>query len=214
MRQESGFSPNERRLLSRLNTPHKIQRYLDSMDYNLEEEGETCYSPRRVIRYGTANCIEAAIFAAAALRFHGDPPLIVDLTSVRDEDHIVAVFRRFGHWGAIAKSKYVGLRYREPIHRSIRELALSYFEHYFNLMGEKTMRGYSRPINLSRFDDVNWMTTEEDLFCIGEYLEKVRHTRLLTPRMIVNLARVTPIMKEAGELEMRRSGLLRKAKRG
>jgi len=205
-----GFLPSETRILSKLRTPIRIQRYLDSIDYNLGKREETCLSPRMVIRNKKANCIEGAIFAAAALRFHGHPPLIVDLTAVRDDDHIIAVFKRFGHWGAVAKSKYTGLRYREPIHRSIRELALSYFDDYFNPAGEKTLRGFSAPANLSMFDDANWMTTEKSIFFIAEHLVGVRHKSLLTRSMVRNLGRLTPIQREAGELEMRRARLAQK----
>jgi len=204
-----GFSSGEARLLSRLRTPILVQRYLDSINYNLGRR-EACLSPRMVLRNGRANCIEGAIFAAAALRFRGHPPLVVDLTAVRDDDHVIAVFKRFGHWGAVAKSKYTGLRYREPIHRSIRELALSYFEDYFNPAGEKTLRGFSAPVNLSMFDDANWMTTEKSVFFIAEHLVGVRHRNLLTRSMIRDLSRLATIQREAGELEMRRARLAQK----
>jgi len=212
MKRKFGFSLKECRILSRLNTPEKIQDFLDKIDYNLEEDPETCFSPRKVLKEKKANCIEGAIFAAAALRFHGHPPLIVDLTSVRDDDHLLAVFKRKGYWGAIAQSKYTGLRYREPIHRTIRELALSYFEGYFNFDGEKTLRGYSLPVNLARFDKLNWMTTEKDLWFIEDYLNEISHKKLVTYGMIRNLRMVVPLMKEAGELWMIKEGLLKKIK--
>lgn len=207
------FSKKECKILSKLKTPRKIQDYVDNLEYNLEEQGETCFSPRRVMREKKANCIEGAIFAAAALRFQGFPPLIVDLVSVRDDDHILAVFKIDGRWGSIAKSKYSGLMFREPIHKTIRELAISYFEGYFNFEGEKTLRGYSKPVNLSRFDKVNWMTTEEDMFFFEDYLGKIKHEKLLTRKMILNLRRVTPLMKEAGELWMIKRGSLKKIKK-
>ena len=202
-----GFSPSEARVLSRLRTPIRIQRYLDSIDYNLGRREDACLSPRMVLRNGKANCIEGAIFAAAALRFHGHPPLVVDLTAVRDDDHVIAVFKRFGHWGAVAKSKYTGLRYREPIHRNIRELALSYFEDYFNPAGQKTLRSFSAPVDLSMFDYANWMTTEKSIFFMAEHLVGVKHRSLLTRGMVRNLGKVNPIQREAGELEMRRARL-------
>ena len=142
----------------RLDTPSKIQQFLDGITYNLESYGDTFRSPRRVLRDRTANCIEGAVLAAAALRVQGDPPLIMDLTAVRDEDHVIAVFRRRGLWGAIGTSKFTGLRYREPVYRTLRELAMSYFEHYYNLAGERTLRGHGRPVNLARFDGLHWMT--------------------------------------------------------
>ena len=173
----------------RLDTPSKIQKFLDDIPYNTEDEGETFRSPRRVLRDQTANCIEGAALAAAALRVQGAPPLIMDLTAVRDEDHVIAVFRRQGLWGAIGTSKFTGLRDREPVYRTLRELAMSYFEHYFNLEGERTLRGHGRPVNLARFDRLHWMTSEVDLWPIAEHLERIPHvslvpsgvTRRLTP---------------------------------
>src|SRR6266550_7716867 len=163
----------------RLETPGKVQRFLDRIPYNIEADGDTFRSPRRVLRDQTANCIEGAVLAAAALRVQGDPPLIMDLTAVRDEDHVIAVFRRRGLWGAIATSKFTGLRYREPVYRTVRELAMSYFEQYFNLAGERTLRGYGRPVNLARFDRLRWMTSDEDLWQISAHLERIPHVALL-----------------------------------
>jgi len=169
----------EKRLLRSLATPWKIQRHLDALPYNKEKDGLTCRSPRRVIRDKTAHCFEAALFAAATLRVNGYPPLILDLESVRDDDHVIAIYRIDQHWGAIAKSNYAGLQFREPVYRSLRELVMSYFEHYYNLKGEKTLRAYSRPVNLARFDLCNWMTAEADLWSIAEYLTQIRHTPIL-----------------------------------
>jgi hypothetical protein len=209
-----GFSEKEQRILSKLDTPKKIQDFLDKLAYNLEEKGETFYSPRNVIKHRKANCIEAAVFAAAALRFHGYPPLIVDLTSsARDDDHEVAVYRHNGCWGAIGKSKYTFFGFREPVYRTIRELAMSYFELYFNYWGEKTMRGFSRPVNLSRFDRKGWMTSEGNLFYIVRHLEKIPHERLITRGVARSLRKTTLLDKEAGELWIRRKRLLDKLKR-
>lgn len=174
----------------RLNTPPKIQQFLEGMTYNLEADGETFRSPRRVLRDRTANCIEGAVLAAAALRVQGEPPLIMDLTAVRDEDHVIAVYRRRRLWGAIATSKFTGLRYREPVYATLRELAMSYFEHYYNLAGERTLRGYGRPVNLARFDRLHWMTSVEDLWPIAERLERIPHVALLPPAVA---RRLTPL---------------------
>src|SRR5438874_9472627 len=133
-----------------LNTPARVQQFLDEIPYNTELDGETFRSPRLVLRDRKANCIEGAVLAAAALRVQGEAPLVMDLTAVRDEDHVIAVFKRRGLRGAIATSQFTGLRYREPVYRSLRELAMSYFEHYFNLEGERTLRGHGRPVNLDR----------------------------------------------------------------
>jgi hypothetical protein len=170
------LSKDELHLLRRLSTPEKIQQYLEDLPYNKEREGETCRSPRRVIRDNTAHCFEGALFAAAALRVSGRPPLILDLEAVRDDDHVIAVFRGNGCWGAIGKSNYAGLRFRTPVYRNLRELVISYFEHYYNLDGEKTLRAYSRPVNLTRFDAIDWMAAEEDLWAIPEYLVEIKHT--------------------------------------
>ena len=173
------LSRDEFRLLRSLSTPNKIQNFLDELPYNKEQEGETCRSPRRAIQDHTAHCFEAALLAAAALRVNGWPPLVLDLVAVRDDDHVVAVFRQDGCWGALAKSNYAGLRFREPVYRTVRELVMSYFEHYYNLAGEKTLRAYSRPVSLARFDRIHWMTAEEDLWEIPEYLDGIQHTAVM-----------------------------------
>jgi hypothetical protein len=171
----NNLTSRERRLLKSLSTPWKIQDFLNSLPYNIEPDGDTCRSPRRVMRDRTAHCFEAALFAAAALRTNGWPPLILDLMAVRDSDHVIAVYKIKDCWGAIAQSNFSGIRFREPIYRTIRELALSYFEDYFNLKGEKTLRRYSRPVNLSRFDSIGWMTAEEDVWAVAEYLVDIPH---------------------------------------
>lgn len=152
----------------------------------------TAWSPRAVLRGHTAHCLEGAVFAAAALRVLGHPPLLLDLEAVQDTDHVIAVFRLRGHWGAIAKSNFSGLRYREPVYRSVRELVMSYFEGYINLRGERTLRAFSRPVSLARFDrsHPDWMVSDAPLWWIAEYLVEVPHTRLLTPAMVRELSRV------------------------
>src|ERR1051326_7843800 len=197
----NGFTPAEYRELRRLRTPDQIQRFLDfDLGYNKEKGGETCRSPRRVLRDRIAHCMEGALLAAAALRVRGCPPLLVDLEAVRDDDHVLAVFRRQGHWGAIAKSNYAGLRFREPVYRTLRELVMSYFEHYYNPRGEKTLRRYSRPVNLARFDRIGWMTAESELWAIPEHLAVIPHRPLLGPRMERRLARMDRRLYEAGML--------------
>jgi hypothetical protein len=184
-----GFTPCEIRALRALKTPRGIQRALDAMPYHI---AGTAWSPRRVLRGRTAHCLEGAVFAAAALRVLGYPPLLLDFEAVQDSDHVIAVFRLRGHWGAIAKSNFSGLRYREPVYRSLRELAMSYFEGYVNLRGERTLRAFSRPVNLARFDRLypGWMVSEADLWWIPEHLVDVPHAPLLSPAMIRGLSRV------------------------
>lgn len=176
------FTRAELSLLKKLSRPEKIQAFLDhEIAYNKEPHGPTCRSPRRVLVDRLAHCAEGAFFAAAALRIQGHPPLIVDLEAVRDDDHLLAVFREHNHWGAIAKSNYAGLRFREPVYRTIRELVMSYYEHYYNPKGEKTLRAFStRPLNLTRFDRTDWMTREDDLWDICEHLCRVPHSRVMT----------------------------------
>lgn len=181
------FTPAELRTLRALKTPGGIQRYLDDMPYHL---AGTAWSPRMVLREKTAHCLEGAVFAAAALRVLGCPPLILDLEADQDTDHVVAIFKWRGHWGAIAKSNFTGCRYREPVYRTLRELALSYFNIYFNLRGERTLRRYSRPVNLARFDHLHWMTTEKDIWFIAEYLCDISHRPLLKRGLEKDLIRV------------------------
>ena len=186
----NGFHAREVSLLRRLSTPERIQRFVDELDYNKEEDGPTCRSPRRVLRDRLAQCLEGALFGAAALRVQGWEPLLLDLEAVRDDDHVLAIFRQRGCWGAIAKSNYAGLRFREPVYRSLRELTISYFDDYFNLRGERSLRTFSRPVNLARFDAQHWMTSEKDVWFIPEYLLEISHYRLLTPRQEKNLNRL------------------------
>lgn len=182
-----GFTPAELRKLRSLKTPYGIQRYLDDMPYHL---GDTAWSPRRVLRENTAHCFEGAIFAAAALRALGYPPLVIDFEAEHDTDHVLAVYQVKGHWGTIAKSNYTNCRYREPVYRSLRELAMSYFQIYFNMRRERSMRTFSRPVNLKRFDNRQWMTTEKPIWFIVYYLLEIPHTKLLTRSMINHLHRV------------------------
>ncbi len=182
-----GFTPSQYRKLRALKTPYGIQRFLDDLPYHL---AYTSWSPQRVLRERTAHCLEGAIFAAAALRVIGFPPLLWDLEADQDTDHVLAIFKVRGHWGAIAKSNWAGCRYREPIHRSLRELALTYFNLYCNRRRERTLRRYSRPVNLARFDDRQWMTAEKDVWFIAEYLCEIPHFSLLKPALEKRLTRV------------------------
>ena len=197
-----GLEARERQLFRRLVTPTKIQRFLDEeIGYNQEPRGYTCYSPRRVLREGIAHCMEGALLGALALRHLGYPALLVDLEAVRDSDHVLAVYRVNGRWGAVAKSDYAGLRSREPVYPTVRELAMSYFEHYYNPAGEKTLRAYSRPVNLARFDrTIRWAETLDEVWAIPEYLCEIPHTSLLTPAMERRLSRMDRRLYDAGRL--------------
>src|SRR5690242_15783830 len=181
------FPAAEFRKLRSFKNPYGIQRCLDDMPYHL---ADTAWSPRVVLRENASHCFEGAMLAAAALRANGYPPLVLDLEAENDTDHVIAIFRSHGHWGAVAKSNYTGCRYREPVYRTLRELALSYFDGYFNLRRERSLRTYSRPVNLKRFDALHWMTTDKPIWFIANYLFDIHHYRLITPAMARSLHRL------------------------
>ena len=143
-----------------------------------------------MLRENTSHCLEGAIFAAAALRANGFPSLLLDLEAEHDTDHVLALYRVNGHWGVVAKSNYTGCRYREPVYRSLRELAMSFFNLYFNMRRERTLRTFSRPVNLARFDPLQWMTTEKPIWFVVDYLFEVHHYKLLRPGMAAGLHRI------------------------
>jgi hypothetical protein len=182
-----GFTPAELRKIRSFKTPYGIQRALDAMPYHLED---TAWSPRRVLRENTSHCYEGALFAAAALRVNGYPPLLWDLEADHDTDHVLAIYKVNGYWGAVAKSNYTGCRYREPVYRSLRELVLSYFNLYFNLRGERTLRRFSRPVHMKRFDHLNWMTSDKPVWFVAEYLCEIYHYPLITRAQAKRLHRV------------------------
>lgn len=187
-----------------LDHPYRIQSLLDSFPYDPSPE---CRSPRIVLEEAKAHCFEGALLAAACLRKLGHSPLLVDLKAQNDDDHVIAVFRRRGLWGAIAKSNFTTLKFREPVYRTIRELAMSYFDLYFNTLGQKTLRSHSAPFDLSRFDDGNWMTTTEDLDHIGDALDRSRHYPLIGPEAVAELNIVDDRLMKAGLLGSDPEGL-------
>jgi hypothetical protein len=189
------FSRGELRKLRSLKDPYGIQKFLNAQPYHLED---TAWSPRLVLRENTSHCFEGALFAAAALRVNGYPPLIIDLEAEHDTDHVIAVYKQHGHWGAIANSNYTGCRYREPVYRTLRELVMSYFDVYFNQRRERTLRTFSNPVNLARFDGREWMTTDQPLWFIAGYLFTIRHFRLLPQGMAKRLHRLDERSFRAG----------------
>ena len=198
-----GLTKEEIEILKEHDTPKKIQDFINKIPINFEEEGEdTCISPRRILRENKCHCIEGAILAALMLRLQGRNALIVDLTSNdKDFDHVVAVFKEEGMWGAISKTNHAVLRYREPIYKSIRELAMTYFHEYFLDDGEKTLRSYTKPINLKIFDNKkNWAISEEDLWFIPEHIIKTKHYPMLTKKQITNLRKADDVEIEAGKI--------------
>lgn len=196
-----GFNKDEMRVLRKLNTPVKIQDYLESIPINFEKQGITLMSPRRVLREKKAHCIEGALLAAAALWVNGQKPLLMDLRSVdHDFDHVVALFKIGNHWGAISKTNHAVLRYREPIYKSPRELAISYFHEYFLDDGAKTMRDFSKPFDLRKYRKQNWTTREENLWFIEKALDKAPHEKILSRAMVKHLRPADKIEIAAGKL--------------
>jgi hypothetical protein len=189
------MSPADLRTLRSLNTPAKIQKFVDSLTY---QYADTAGSPHKVLRERKGHCLEGALIAAAALRVNGYPPLLMDLEAVRDDDHVLAIYRERGLWGSIAKSNYAGLRFRAPVYRTLRELAMSYFENYFNLRGERTLRAYSVPINLARLDGQHWMTSEEDVWSVTDLLIDARHFDVIPDGVARSLPRLDRRSYEAG----------------
>ncbi|HUB30006.1 MAG TPA: hypothetical protein VL967_09925 [Terracidiphilus sp.] len=194
-RETFGLPAEDVQTLRALKTPMQIQKFVDSITY---QYADTAWSPRRVLRERKGHCMEGALVAAAALRVQGHPPLLMDLEAVRDDDHVVALYREHGLWGGIAKSNFAGLRFRAPIYRTLRELAVSYFEHYYNLRGERTLRGYSRAVNLARLDRCGWMTAEEDVWCVPEALIAAQHYALFPHKLAGALPRLDRRSFEAG----------------
>lgn len=198
------WTKDELNLLNTLNEPIKIQDYLDNLEYDPVPE---CRSPRWVIMEGKSTCFEGALFAAACLQNIGDEPLLVDLRAVNDDDHVIAVFKKSDCFGSIAKSNFTTLRYREPVYRTLRELVMSYFDFYFNTLGEKTLREYSLPLNLARYNHRKWMTTHEDIEYIGDFLNSIHHYHLITPEMAQELNKVDDTLLQAGLLNSKAEGL-------
>jgi hypothetical protein len=194
---ERVLNKKERRVFLNLNSPIKIQGFLDRTRYYAED---LYYSPLTVLRERKACCLEGALFAATALRKIGHPPLIVSLNAENDDDHILAIYKRNGFFGAVAKSNFVGLRFREPVYRTLRELIMTYFESYYNLDGKKTLRSYTVPLNLKPFDKIDWMISDDNLEVIADRLDTIRKVSILTPRMVRRLSPVDKRFYKAGML--------------
>ncbi len=201
------LNADQRRLVNSLTTPDRIQSFLDDTPYSAEERYRC---PLSVLRDGQAHCFDGAVFGAAMLRRLGHRPLVVDmLPNGRDDDHMLALFRVDGRLGAVAKSNFSGLRYREPIFRSLRELVLSYFEDYFNAEGEKTLRAYTASLNLARFDRQDWLVRDETMDAVADALGRLRKVTLITPRMAARLQPVDPLSLRAGLLGANPEGLFK-----
>lgn len=199
------LSPSERRLFQKLSTPDKIQDYLDGLPINFEQHGETYFSPRRTIREGAAHCFEGALVAAAALAWHGQRPLLLDLqTTAADTDHVVALFKRGQYWGAISKTNHPVLRWRDPVYASVRELAMSYFHEYFlSPSGMKTLKAFSRPFDLLRYKPERWLIAEDDLHWLVERLDESPHVTVVGAGAVPSR-----VLRAASKLEIAASDLI------
>ena len=195
-----GLAKAEFAVLRRLSTPEKIQKYLLEIEQNFELDGDSCASVRHVLRHRRAHCIEGAFLAAAALWVHGEPPLLLDLRAVRDSDHVVTLFRRKGHWGCISKTNGPDLRWRDPVYRNLRELALSFLHEYSNRHDHKTLREYSVPYDLRRADPKQWVTGEDGAWDVAEKLDEIRHYRLVTKAQEKLLQRRDPFERHISTL--------------
>ena len=201
MKKFYGFNSNELKILNQLNTPQKIQTFLNKLPINFEEKGDTAMSPREVLKKKKAQCMEGALLAATALWYHGKKPLLLDLVTTKDDDdHVVTLFKQNGCWGAISKTNHAVLRYREPIYKTVRELAMSYFHEYFKNNGKKTLRKFSVPFDLSKIEDKSWLTSGEDLWEINNLLEASKHFSILSQSQIRKLCKAEPIEIEAGKI--------------
>jgi hypothetical protein len=214
-REDLGLTPAEFAVLQRLDTPRKILDFVYGLRQNFELGGETCLTVREVLRTRRAHCIEGAMVAACALWMHGEPPLLFDMRAVRDFDHVVALYRRNGHWGAISKTNGVFLRSRDPVYRDLRELAMSYFHEYTNRRSHKTLREYSLPYDLRRVDPQIWVSGARGAWDVAEALDDVRHFRLVAGRHLRVVTRHDPFERRAGALSQYRTprALVEKAKR-
>ena len=209
-RRQSPWTAAEKRLFAKLKNPPAVQAWLNALKYDADYRAR---SPRRVMRERKAACFDGAMFAAAALRELGHRPRLVDLRAWNDDDHVLAVFTENGLWGAVAKSNTTVLRYREPVYRSLRELVMSYFEVYFNTVGQKTLRSYSRPLDLATLDRRGWQTDEDDLNWIGDRLDALQHLPVVTPAQVRRLTDVDPDLMRAGFLGAVQAGLFQARRR-
>jgi hypothetical protein len=213
-REDLGLTAAEFAVLRRLNTPQKAQAFLYDLRQNFEPHGDTCNGVREVLRTRRAHCIEGAMLAAAALWVQGEPPLLLDMRAVRDFDHVVTLVRRRGRWGAISKTNGITLRWRDPVYRSLRELAMSYLHEYCNRRDHKTLRAYSRPFDLRVLRPADWVTAPKGAWTVAERLDALAHYDLLTPAEERRLVRRDAFERRLGSmLQYPKSARLRRPAR-
>ncbi len=197
-REELGLAAREYAALARLDTPLRIQAFVSAIPANHEPQGETLHSVRNVLRLRVAHCMEGALVAACALWIHREPPLLLHLDCApHDHPHVIALFRRGRAWGAISKSNGTWLRYREPVYRDLRELAMSYFHEFFDRDGRKTLRSYGRPFDLRRVDPAAWVTAPGPCWDVHDRLAAGPHRALLTPAQVRALSRRDAFERES-----------------
>ncbi|TSC65363.1 MAG: hypothetical protein G01um101477_508 [Candidatus Doudnabacteria bacterium Gr01-1014_77] len=195
------FTSKELKVFEKLNTPKKVQDFINKIPINFEMKGETYLSPREVLKQNRAHCAEGAVLAATIFWYNGGKPLLMDMkTTPNDDEHVVALFNQNGFWGAISKTNHAVLRYREPIYKTVRELALSYFHEYFKDSGQKTLRSYSDPFDLSKMRKKDWLTTKENLWDIIDSLDSSKHHQILNKKQIRGLRKADQIEILAGKL--------------
>lgn len=194
-----GLTEKHATALSKLRTPSQIQDFINTIPTNFEYDGDTCLSAVEALKQKRAHCIEGAFIAACAFWMHGQPPLLMDLKAHGDDDHVVALFKQSGYWGAVSKSNHVWLRWRDPIYRSLRELALSYFHEYVSKKS-KTLWSYSVAFDLRRFSTKTWLTGTDNCWDIALALDKIRHYPLITKAQAQKLRGRDPIELRAGKL--------------
>lgn len=194
-----GFNQDELKFLRSLRTPARVQDFLDTLPMNFEEQGDTLMSPRRVLREKKAHCMEGALLAAAAFWIQGRAPLLLDLRSAPgDDDHVVALFKERGRWGAVSKTNHAVLRWREPIFKSVHALVVSYFHEYFLDDGKRTLRAYSRPFRLDAKKYAGWTVVEEDLWHLSDALDASPHYQLLPKAALKRVRLADPMERKAG----------------
>jgi hypothetical protein len=187
--------------LKKLTTPIKIQDFLDRMPINYEKKGETYMSVTETLKAGKAHCFEGALVAAAALSLQGEKPLLLDLKARKpDVDHVVALYKKSGRWGAISKTNHASIRFRDPIYKSIRELAASYFHEYFyDKTGEKTLVSHSLSFNLETCG-IDWRGSNESLDELVDKIDAARHFAFYPSKNKKYLRKADAMERKAGEL--------------
>jgi hypothetical protein len=199
------LTPTELSILKKLSSPKKIQDFLDTLPINHEKNGETYMSVRRTLREKKAHCFEGALLAALALYVHSEPPLLLDLsTTSKDIDHVVALYKKNGYWGAISKTNHYCLRFRDPVYKTVRELAVSYFHEYFlNITGAKTLRAYSKPFDLRKYINkkgMDWVSSEEDVTALVDALEDSPHYQIFPKENLKYLRNADRTERKAGDI--------------